>query len=203
MARKELRMMDFHAWLTIADAFVLGFILQALVRWTPWAAVGISFLTVILLPALWGVGMTVGLWCCCAFLTFHPDEEHPEKKGGFKRILVYALLTFYGFILTLLILWKVKHGYGMITVSQREWLAWFYLAAIEVCFYKIIANASHKWNRFQIGYGIGFLNTCMLLFWLFPYGYSMIVLTLLTLLVLNPLLLLWVDRLKRETDGII
>lgn len=147
--------------------------------------------------------MTVGLWCCCAFLTFHPDEEHPEKKGGFKRILVYALLTFYGFILTLLILWKVKHGYGMITVSQREWLAWFYLAAIEVCFYKIIANASPKWNRFQIGYGIGFLNTCMLLFWLFPYGYSMIVLTLLTLLVLNPLLLLWVDRLKRETDGII
>jgi len=193
--------LDTSAFLTIALAFVLGFLVQSIFRFSPRVSLGMSFLSVMIIPPLWGVGFTLGLWACCAFLTFSPEEEHQEKSG-FKRILLYALFTFSGFILTLLVLWKVKYGFKMLPALQRELLAWCYLIAIEVCFYKIIANTSPKWNRFQIGYGIGFLNTCMLLFWLFPYGYPVIILTLLTLLVINPLLLFWVDRPGREADGI-
>lgn len=194
--------MDTIAVLTIAGAIILGFLMQTIFRWSPRASLGISFLAVMITPPLWGVGITIGWWICCAFLTFHSEEEHFEKKSGLKLVVLYAFFTFSGFILTLLILWKVKYGYRMAPVFQRELLAWFYLIAIEVCFYKIIAYSSPKWNRFKIGYGIGFLNTCMLLFWLFPYGYQAIVLTLLTLLVINPLLLFWVDRPGSEADGI-
>lgn len=178
-----------------------GLFIQFFSRLSPWIILAGSFPVILCLPSLWGCGLVCGFWLCCAFNTFQPEQENqidaPNRIGGLK-ILWFSLLTFSGFLLTLILLWKLKVT-SPLSSLEREIFAWIFLSLVEVSLYKIIARLSPGLYRIPMGYGIAGLNFLMILYWIFSQGIVVIVLTLLTLLVLNPLLLTWVEPRRQET----
>lgn len=190
----------------IGEIFILiltlagGIFIQFFARLSPWVILAGSFPVILCLPSFWGYGLVAGFWLCCAFNTFEPERENqidaPNRVSGLK-ILWFSLLTFSGFLLTLILLWKLKIT-SPLKPMEREIFAWIFLGFVEVSLYKIIARLSPGLYRVPMGYGIAVLNFLMILYWIFARGIVVIVLTLLTLLVLNPLLLTWVEPRQQE-----
>lgn len=181
-----------------------GFTFQLFSRWTPWINMVVTFLLVLLFPPFWSAGLTGGIWIACAFFTFHPEND---KKAdviftlNWHRLVLYSLWTFLGFLLTLLFIWKIK-VYTNFSLVQREISAWFFLIVLEICLYKVIAQLSARLHRIPLGYGIAVLNFMMLIYWLFPLGLYVLLLTLTSLLIINPLLLIWLDPAMGTRDTI-
>jgi hypothetical protein len=188
------------------DIFILiitlagGIFIQFFARLSPWIILPGSFAVILCLPSFWGYGLVLGFWFCCAFNTFQPEQENkidaPNRISALK-IFLFSLLTFSGFILTLILLWKLKLTTPLQSL-EREIFAWIFLGMIEVSLYKIIARLSPGLYRIPMGYGIAVLNFLMLLYWIFAQGIVVIVLTLFTLLIINPLLLSWVEPRQQE-----
>lgn len=176
-------------------ALAIGFVIQNLVRWSPRANLGISYLTILILPPFWGLGLVGGFWISCSFFTYNPEIEHRHDTTPqitWSKILLYSAWTFSGFLLTLILLWKLKTANCLLLV-QREEIAWLFLTLVEVCQYKVIARISASFNRIPLGYGIAVLNFLMIFYWLYPLGLYSIILIFCSFLVINPLLLSWVD----------
>ncbi len=171
-----------------------GFVAQSFTRLSPWLNLGLSFLLILILPPGWSLGLAAGIWIGCAFFTFNPELDRLELLRGFSwmKVFLSSLWTFSGFLLTLCLLWKLKLS-GYMVVSQREFLAWAFLGLIEICQYRIIAKLSPVLHRIPLGYGVAFFNFLMLLYWLYPLGIPVMALVLVTLLIINPLLLIFVD----------
>lgn len=179
-----------------------GIGIQFFTRLSPWIVLAGSFPVILFLPSFWGYGLVCGFWLCCAFNTFQPERENqidaPNRVSALK-ILWFSLLAFSGFLLTLILLWKLKVT-SPLSSLEREIFAWIFLGLVEVSLYRIIARLSPGLYRIPMGYGIAALNFLMILYWIFAQGIIVIALTLLTMLVLNPLLLTWVEpRQKGET----
>lgn len=172
-----------------------GFMIQSLVRWSPWINLIISFLAVLLLPPIWSLGLVGGVWIACAFFTFNPDLDRLELLKGFSwlKVFVSSIWTFTGFLLTLSLVWKLKVS-GLLLEPEREFLAWCFLVLIEVSQYRVIAKLSPVLHRIPLGYGIAFFNFLMLMFWLYQMGIPLMLMTLATLAIINPLLLVIVDQ---------
>lgn len=171
-----------------------GFVIQNSIRLSPWINMALSFLIIFLIPTGWSPGLIGGIWIACAFFTFNPDLDRLELLQAFSWIKVFlsSLWVFAGFLLTLCLLWKLKiSGYSLI--SQRELLAWAFLVLIEVCQYRIIARLSPVLHRIPLGYGIAFFEFLLLLYWLYPLGIPVMAMVLVTLTIINPLLLVFVD----------
>ncbi len=188
--------------LIILLAMAGGIGIQFFTRLSPWIILAGSFPVILFLPSFWGYGLVCGFWLCCAFNTFQPERENqidaPNRVSAFK-ILWFSLLAFSGFLLTLILLWKLKVT-SPLSSLEREIFAWIFLGLVEVSLYRIIARLSPGLYRIPMGYGIAALNFLMILYWIFAQGIIVIALTLLTMLVLNPLLLTWVEpRQKGET----
>jgi hypothetical protein len=188
--------------LIILLAMAGGIGIQFFARLSPWIILAGSFPVILFLPSFWGYGLVCGFWLCCAFNTFQPERENqidaPNRVSAFK-ILWFSLLAFSGFLLTLILLWKLKVT-SPLSSLEREIFAWIFLGLVEVSLYRIIARLSPGLYRIPMGYGIAALNFLMILYWIFAQGIIVIALTLLTMLVLNPLLLTWVEpRQKGET----
>lgn len=180
-----------------------GALFQNCFRCSPRWNLGVTCLVVIIFSPAWSMGWTLGSWFSCAFLTYHPENELRDMPQGWLAIFCYAGFSFSGFILTLILLWKAKMGMDLPLMLYQEILGWMYLIGLEICFYKVIALATFRGDRFQLGYGIGFLNSLMLLYWVYPYGWMAMVLTSLTLLAVNPLLLLMMDRCPQSKKGML
>ena len=174
---------------------LLGFLFQALVRWSPRVILGISFLLALFLPPGWGIGLVEGLLITCAFFTYEPLRESQFDQTptvSWQKILLTSLWTFAGFLLTLLFLLRFKLT-GSINIQQGETLAWIFLILVEVCLYKVIVKDSFSLYRIPLGFGIAVLNFLMILYWIYPLGWSFIGLVFFSLLIINPLLLIWID----------
>ncbi len=172
-----------------------GFVIQNFIRWSPWVNLGITFLIIFLVPPGWGLGLIGGIWIACAFFTFNPELDRLELLKGLSWLKVFlsSIWIFAGFLLTLCLLWKLKlSGYSL--VAQREFIGWAFLVLIEVCQYRIIAKLLPVLHRIPLGYGIAFFNFLMLLFWLLPMGIPFVAMVLVTLAIINPLLLVFVDQ---------
>lgn len=171
-----------------------GFGVQYFTRWSPWVNLGLSFLMVFLVPPGWSLGLIGGIWVCCAFFTFNPKLDRLEllKSFSWLKIFLSSIWVFTGFILTLCLLWKLKSS-GYKPVSQREFLAWGFLVLIEICQYRVLAKFLPVLQRIPLGYGMAFFNFLMLLFWLIPMGIPFMAMVLVTLAIINPLLLVFVD----------
>lgn len=171
-----------------------GFGIQTLTRLSPWINLGLTFLLILLAPPGWSLGLTAGIWLACAFFTFNPELDRLEliKALSWVKVFFSSVWVFTGFILTLCLLWKLKLS-GYLLVSQREFIAWAFFILIEVCQYRIIAKLSPVLHRIPLGYGIALLNFVMLLFWLLPLGIPFTVMVLVTLFIVNPLVLVFVD----------
>lgn len=171
-----------------------GFIVQNFTRWSPWVNLGLSFLIIFMVPPSWSLGLINGIWVACAFFTFNPETDRLELLKGFSWLKVFlsSLRIFGGFLLTLCLLWKLKLS-GYLLMSQREFIAWSFLVFIEVCQFRVIARLSPVLHRIPLGYGIAFCNFLMLLFWLLPLGIPFMAMVLVTLMIINPLLLVFVD----------
>ena len=171
-----------------------GFVWQNFTRWSPWVNLGLTFLMVFMIPPSLSLGFSGGVWVCSAFFTFNPELDRLELLKAFSwlRVFLSSLWVFAGFLLTLCLLWKLKSS-GYLVVAQREFIAWAFLVLIEVCQYRIIAKLSPVLYRIPLGYGIAFFNFLMLLFWLVPLGLSFMLMVLVTLMIINPLLLVFVD----------
>ncbi len=174
--------------------FGVGFGLQNFTRCSPWVNLGISYLAILIIPPGWSLGLVGGAWVACAFFTFNPELDHLEllKTFSWVKVFLSSLWTFTGFLLTLCLLWKLKVS-GYLLVSHREFLAWAFLVLIEACQYRIIARLSPVLHRIPLGYGIAFFNFLMLLYWLYPLGIPIMAMVLVTLAIINPLLLVFVD----------
>lgn len=179
-----------------------GFTIQFFTRLSPWINLAVSFPVILFLPSFWGYGLVCGIWISCAFSTFHPERENqinsPDRISWLK-IFLYSLLTFGGFLLTLILLWKLKLT-STLNPGQREIFAWIFLLVLEICLYKIIARLSPGLYRIPLGYGIAVMNFLMILYWVFAKGLYFMVLIFFTLLVLNPLILTWVEPVSREGE---
>ena len=177
-----------------------GIFIQFFARLSPWIILAGSFPVILSLPSFWGYGLVAGFWLCCAFNTFQPERENQidaPNRASWLKILWFSLLTFSGFLLTLVLLWKLKIT-SPLTLLEREIFAWIFLGLVEVSLYKIIARLSPGLYRIPMGYGIASLNFLMVFYWIFARGIVVILLTLLTLLVINPLLLTWVEPRQQE-----
>jgi hypothetical protein len=179
------------------------FTTQFFSRWSPWINLVVSFLIVLILPPFWSSAFIGGIWAACAFFTFHPENE--KKVDGpsslnWKRILFCSLWTFSGFLLTLLFIWKIKVHTDLSTV-HREIAARFFLVGVEICLYKVITQISSRLHRIPLGYGIAVLNFIMILYWLIHLGLFTILLTFMSLFIINPLLLIWPDPSMKTRDS--
>lgn len=177
-------------------SFGAGFIIQNFTRWSPWVNLILSFPIIFLIPPNWSLGLVGGIWIACAYFTFNfnPDLDRLELLKGFSwyKVFLSSLWTFSGFLLTLSLVWKLKVS-GFELASQREFLAWTFLILIEVCQYRVIAKLSPVLHRIPLGYGIALFNFLMLIFWLYKFGISLMLMVLATLVIINPLLLVFVD----------
>ncbi len=179
-----------------------GLVIQYFIRLSPWVSLAISFPIILFLPPFYSFGLICGFWLCCAFGTFHPEAESkidtPNRLRWYK-VIGYSLLTFSGFLLTLILLWKLKITTDLPSV-QREIFAWVFLIIIEICLYKIIARLSPGLYRIPLGYGIAVLDFLMIFYWLISKGIIFTLLVFLTMLFLSPLILTWVEPVVREGE---
>ncbi|HYH01727.1 MAG TPA: hypothetical protein VEC37_01355 [Bacillota bacterium] len=180
----------------------LGF--QFLSRWSVTKNLWISLLILVLLPPSISFGLVCGIWVGCAFIPFSSSIKRPTNnfQVGWGEVIAYSLWIFAGFILTLVYLFKIKHG-GNMETGQSEALAWVFLTMIELCICRIIACSVPSWSRSALGCRIGFINFLLMLYWLYPYGWFVIGLTFITFLVVFPLLLAWMDFPNNDSDVIV
>jgi hypothetical protein len=182
---------------------VLGTIWQTLVKLSPWINLALSFGILLVLAPAWSLGLVLGIWIGCAFITYNPVQERkvdPVTRIRWRRLFCLACFTFTGFLMTLILLWKFKI-FGNYTVPQREVWAWIFLVAVEVCLYKVIVKISPGLKRIPLGYGIAVLNYLMILYWIIRLDWAVLVLTFFSLLLLNPLLLGWLDYAGEAGSG--
>ncbi len=175
---------------------LIGFGLQFFIRWSPWLNQIISFIAILLLPPDWSLGLVGGSWIASAFFTFNPEQVRQYDAIpalNWWKVVFSSLWIFSGFLLTLLLIWKLKIM-GDFQVIQREILAWAFFIMVEICLFKVLARLSPGMYRIPLGYGIGLLNFLLLLYWLYPLGISYVLLILVTIIIINPLLLLIVDK---------
>ncbi|MCL6588324.1 MAG: hypothetical protein K6U80_00060 [Firmicutes bacterium] len=183
-------------------SIALGIAWQLLMKLSPWANLAIAFGILLILAPSWSVGLVLGIWIGCAFITYNPVQERkvdPVTRIRWYRLFLLACFTFTGFLMTLILLWKFKL-FGYYTIAQREVWAWIFLVAVEVCLYKVIVKISPGLKRIPLGYGIAVLNYLMILYWIINLGWAVLVLTFLSLWLLNPLLLGLLDY-TGETGG--
>ena len=184
----------FSGSLTIIGWLAMGFGLQSLTRWSPWVNLAISLLGVFVLPPFWSSGLVLGIWISCAFFTYHPELARDSIAGiSWIRLIGYAALTFSGFLLTLILLYRLKLD-GSFGIGEREVVAWVFLGILEICLYKVIGRLAPGEYKMQYGYGIAFINFTMLLYWVIPLGPYWMGLIFITLLLIDPILLSLVDR---------
>ncbi len=179
-----------------------GFMIQYYIRLSPWTNLMISVPLVLLIPPLWAFGLVCGVWICCAFNTFHPETANKidaPNRIGFGNILLYSGLTFLGFLLTLILLWKFK-TVSNLSSTQREIFAWIFLAVIEICLYKIIARLTPGLYRIPLGYAMAVINFLMIFYWISTKGIYLTLLVFFTLLILNPLILTWLEPVIRQGE---
>ncbi|HBE76737.1 MAG TPA: hypothetical protein DDW65_02985 [Firmicutes bacterium] len=183
---------------------LLGFGLQFVIRWSPLINLGLSFLLALSLPPAWSMGMIIGSWISCAFFTFNPEQEQHQFEIAvitWRKAFLAALWTFTGFLLTLIFLWKLKIS-GNLELLPREIMAWSFLFLVEICLYRIISLLAPRFYRIPLGYGIAVFHFLMLFYWIFPWGIWLSGLVLLSLLIVNPLLLVAVDIQFNAQDPI-
>jgi hypothetical protein len=184
--------------------FLLGFGLQFVIRWSPVMNLLLSFVFALALPPGWSFGFIIGSWISCAFFTYNPEQEGQFEAIAvinWRRIIIASLWTFTGFLLTLVFLWRVKIDNTM-GLYPREVLAWIFLVLVEICLCRIIAKLVPRLYRIPLGYGIAVLNFLMLLFWIVPFDIWKIGLILLSLLIIDPLILVLVDSPLAVQDSI-
>ena len=175
-------------------SFGAGLVVQHFFRLSPWVNLILSYLLVFILPPNWSLGLMGGIWICCAYFTYNPDLDRLELLKGLSwyKVFFSSLWTFTGFLLTLSLVWKLKVT-GIQLASQREVLAWTFLVLIEACQYRIVAKLSPIFHRIPLGYGIALFNFLMLAFWLYELGIPLMLMALVTLVIINPLLLIFID----------
>jgi hypothetical protein len=180
----------------------IGF--QLLTRWTPGKNAAISFLLTGILPPFLSFGLISGIWIGCAFCTLDMNIKRISHKVQvhWKQTFIYSFWTFSGFLITLVFLFKIKLG-GVLKTEQSEILAWIFLLILEFCIFRIIACSVPNWFRIQLGYRLGLINFLLMLYWIYPYGIFVILLTFFTFLLLFPLLLLWMDFSDRDSDLVV
>jgi hypothetical protein len=182
----------------------LGFGLQFVIRWSPLINLALSFLMALLLPPAWSLGLIIGSWISCAFFTFNPEQEKHQFEITaitWRKSFLAALWTFTGFLLTLIFLWKLKIS-GNLELMPREIMAWSFLLLVEICLYRIISILAPSFYRIPLGYSIAVFHFLMLFYWIFPWGIWISGLVLLSLLIINPLLLVMVDIQFNAQDPI-
>ncbi len=185
--------------------FCCGLITQYGLRWSPWAILMISFLTVLLLPPLWVLGLLAGWWISCAFFTSRSTDPIRTAEGGadftWFSVCTSAFLAFCGYLLTVLFLWRIK-THCAISPQNVELFGWVLLLLIEVCIYKIIAGYCPALYRKYLGLGMTALVFLMMLYSIASLSLMGKVLILIGLLNVNLILLLIVDRpiLSRQTS---
>jgi len=192
----------FWAIFIVLITMAAGFVIQFFARLSPWLNLAISFPVILFLPFFWGYGLVGGIWICCAFSTFQPELENqidsPNRVSWLKTVL-FSALTFAGFLLTLILIWKLKLTSTLLPV-QREIFAWIFFVVIEVSLYKIVARLAPGLHRIPMGYGMAVLNFLMIFYWIYPRGIFFMALVLVTLLIMNPLILTWVEPLVRQGE---
>lgn len=185
----------FSGSLTMIGWLAMGWGFQFLTRWSPWVNLAISFLGVLILPPFWSSGLFLGIWLCCAFFTYHPELAREYEMTGISwmRLFGYAALTFSGFLLTLILLYRLKLD-GSLGIGAREVVAWIFLGILEICLYKVIGRLAPGEYKMQYGYGIAFINFAMLLYWVIPLGPYWMGLIFITLVFVDPILLMLMDN---------
>lgn len=185
----------FSGSLTMIGGLAIGFGFQSLTRWSPWVNLAISFFIGLVLPPFWSSGLILGIWLCCAFMTYHPELAREYDIAGISwlRLIGYAGLTFSGFLLTLILLYRLKVN-GSIGIGEREVVAWIFLGISEICLYKVISRLAPGEYKMQYGYGIAILNFAMLLYWIIPLGLYWMGLIFTTLLLIDPIILSLIDH---------
>lgn len=172
--------------------FILGFVIQYLVRWTHHFNLFLSYLAVLMVPTEWSLGLILGTWFSVAFFTFSPNKE--RRVEGYSvltgiNILLYALWTLSGFILTLVFLYKLKSSQLVTIPLHRELLSWFFFIMVEICQFKIIALSVSATQRNSLGYYLAGLNFLMILFCTWSMGLVQNILIFLVLMFVIPELL--------------
>jgi len=175
--------------------FILGFSCQTLARLGPGLLLAVGFGSVLFLPPLWGLGLVTGSFLACAFFTYKlKPQANAEQAGiGWLRMMAYAALSFSGFLMTLVLVWKLKLDQQFF-IAQREAVGWFFFALLEVCFYRILAYAIPSIQRFSVGYRMAFLEFWLILYWLWPMGGFTVFFVFCAMLLVSPLLLTLVDQ---------
>jgi hypothetical protein len=172
-------------------AFVAGVIWQFLTKWTPNKNWLVSFGVAFCMPPALTVGLLGGVWICSVLsigqANFKTDANN-NFQVGWKEIVVFSIWVFFAFLLTLVFLFKLKMA-GHWEIGQCQAFAWMFLLGLELCLFRIIARLIPGWLRVGVGIRMGFLNFLFLLYWLYPYGWILTGLTLITLVVAFPMLL--------------
>ncbi|MGD8400415.1 MAG: hypothetical protein PVH64_05685 [Bacillota bacterium] len=191
-----------NGWGFVASLLV-GVGWQLLTKWTSAKNWGLSFLMVLIAPPLPAAGLLIGIWICAAFFDIEPnwrqDLNNNPPRIGWKEVVVFSLWTFAGFLITLLLFFKLKLC-GRFEIEQYNRFAWTFLLVLELCLLRVIARLIPSWSRTGVGVRMGFLNFLFLLYWLYPYGWRLGGLILLTLLVAFPILLGWLAFSPKNDD---
>lgn len=185
-------------------ALLAGLGFQFFLRWSATKNLWLSFFILAVFPYLIGFGSVCGIWIGCAFIPYSSGIKRlpSNYRAGWKEVIVFSLWTFCGFLLTLVYLLKIKLT-GHMRVDQSEALAWVFFLMIEICIFRIISCTVPGWFRIPLGYRMGFLNYLLVLYWTYSYGWFANILTLLTLLVVFPLLLKWMKFSNGEADMVV
>ena len=190
-------MMVFFSLIILILTLGAGFCLQNLVRWSPWLNVVFSFLEVIILPPIWSWGLIIGTWLSCAFFTYQPEGERrmdTPQRLNWGKVLLCSGWVFSGFLLTMLLLWRIKTGELGLSIAQRELLGWVFLSGVEICLFKVIARNTPPSYRIPLGYGIAAINFVLLCFWLYSVSILEKMMILFVLMAVSPWLLLYLDH---------
>ncbi|HOJ77209.1 MAG TPA: hypothetical protein PLZ08_04155 [Bacillota bacterium] len=155
----------------------------------------LSFIIVSSLSPFWSMGIISGQWFGIAFFGSEPDRD-PKKERliviSLRKIFLFSLLTFSGFMMTLIFYFRLKTAADFDPHVQQVF-AWIFLVMIEVCFFRVIARWCPKWYRKRAGYGIAFFNFLMIFYCVYSYGLLTVVMTFIGLMIISPLLLKWID----------
>jgi hypothetical protein len=186
-------------WLLSSIFFILAVIIGTCLVYFTKESIKInlllSFIIVSSLSPFWSIGIISGQWFGIAFFGSEPEKD-PKKERliviNLRKIFLYSLLTFSGFIMTLIFYFRLKITTALDPFSQQVF-AWIFLVMIEVCFFRVIARWCPKWYRKRTGYGIAFFNFLMILYCVSPYGLLAMVMTFISMLIISPLLLKWID----------
>ncbi|HEY8462887.1 MAG TPA: hypothetical protein VIM29_02535 [Bacillota bacterium] len=180
----------------------LGF--QFLFRWSVTKNLWLSFLILVAFSPSISFGLVCGLWVGCAFI---PDSLNRKRlpnnyQIGWKDALVFSIWTFAGFLLTLVYLFKIKLT-GNMEIVQSEALAWVFLTMIELCLFRIVADSVPDWSRGLLGCRMGLINFLMVLYWIYRYGWLVMGLIFISLIVAFQLLLSLMKFPTNRTNDVV